>query len=282
MVKMRFRQLSALLLLATLCCIRGSAQPEIELYLKTLQPEHRGKLFEKTEETHEVLISRKTKFPTFKIIREYNSRGNLISEIKFNSMGGRLRVIQWQYDANGKPVKRLAKLFANYKGWSNEEVQFSYNPTSGCLKKITKIYNGKVRDTIGVITDERCRVTKALVYNSKGVLVGLEKVFYLPANNSIRVLQYNGNEDFIGSTSYPLDPYGPIPTSPIRRKYNTRGDIVLEALPNSKLNQGYYYEYEYDSYGNWIKKETYQCTIVRNDKVRNKKLEHRITRKITY
>ena len=61
------------------------------------------------------------------------------------------------------------------------------------------------------------------------------------------------------------------------------GDVRIETLPDaSKGDQGYYYEYDYDSQGNWITKETYQVKLGKDNKVSKKKLEHRITRKITY
>jgi hypothetical protein len=37
--------------------------------------------------------------------------------------------------------------------------------------------------------------------------------------------------------------------------------VGFEALPYSKMEQGYYYEYKYDRYGNWTEILTYQCKV---------------------
>ena len=58
---------------------------------------------------------------------------------------------------------------------------------------------------------------------------------------------------------------------------------MVETLTHAvKGDQAYYYEYQYDNDNNWVVKETYQVKLGRNNKIRNKKLENRVTRKITY
>jgi len=188
----------------------------------------------------------------------------------------------WEYNSKGELTKKVNRQFMNFKGWITEQTLLSYNDTSGVLQEITTIFENQVTLRAEVIPDKDLKITEVLLYNEKNMHVGTERVVYLPQNNTIRVLSYKPNEQFIGATTYPLDPKLPEPPSAIKREFNSHGDVVLEALPNSKMEQGYYYEYKYDSYGNWIEKLTYQCKVTKNGKVKDKMLEHKITRNITY
>jgi len=189
---------------------------------------------------------------------------------------------QWEYNAKGELTKKVNRQFMNFKGWINEQILLTYNDTSGVLEEISLFFENQLKQRAQVIPDKDLKITEVLVFNEKNVLTGKERIVYLPQNNTIRVLSYKSNEQFIGATTYPLDPKLPEPPSAIKREFNSHGDIVLEALPNSIMEQGYFYEYTYDSYGNWTEKLTYQCRVTKNNKVRDKKLEYKITRKISY
>lgn len=188
----------------------------------------------------------------------------------------------WEYNAKGELTLKVNRQFMNFKGWITEQTQLTYNDTSGVLEEITFLFENQVKQRVQITPDKDLKITEAHIFNEKNVLIGRERVVYLPQNNTIRVLSYKPNEQFIGATTYPLDPKLPEPPSAIKREFNSHGDVILEALPNSKMEQGYYYEYTYDSYGNWIEKLTYQCKVNKNNKVRDKKLEYKITRKINY
>lgn len=258
------------------------SQPLLDLYFSTRASESRGPAFSKVEETHEFFIPQSGIPSYFRVVKQYNSFGKITSEKRFNKAGGIIGESNWEYNAKGELTRKVNRQFMNFKGWITEQTLLTYNDTSGVLEEISFFFENQLKQRAQVIPDKNLKITEVLIFNEKNVLTGKERIVYLPQNNSIRVLSYKSNEQFIGATTYPLDPKLPEPPSAIKRVFNSYGDVVLEALPNSKMEQGYYYEYSYDSYGNWIEKLTYQCKVKKNNKVRDKKLEYKITRKITY
>lgn len=271
-------------LIITLLVTSGNtllAQPIIDIYLSSQIPESRGPNFYQVEETHEVLAIKNGTNSPFKIVKKYNN-GKIVSETKYNSAGGIQYETTWTYTAKGEPTRKFTRQFINYKGWITEEVIVKYNDTTGCLQDITVFYEKVKKQYAQVTCDSTGRLQEVRIFNESGVFVNIERFLYLPANNSFRVMVYRSNEQYVATHIYPLDFTKTPPKSSIKRAYNEMGDIILEALPDSKLKQGYYYDYRYDSYGNWNLKLTYQCTVTDDDKVKNKKLEYKITRKITY
>ncbi|MGE0077442.1 MAG: hypothetical protein AB7S48_06255 [Bacteroidales bacterium] len=262
------------------CVLR--AQPVIEVYLNVVAPASRGANFSCVEETHETLVLKGEKVPTFRIVKKFNSLGKLISEIKYNSAGGVQYEISWDYNAMGEPVRKFMRQFINYKGWTTEEVQFKYNDTTGYLLDMFFLYEKVKKQSAQINCDSIGRIKEVLIYNESGAFTNIERLLYVPANNSLRVVVLRSSEQFVAAYIYPLDYTKQPPKSSLKREYYPSGDIMLETLPDSKMEQGYYYEYKFDSYGNWVEKFTYQCTVSSSNKVKNKKLEYKITRKITY
>ncbi len=258
------------------------AQPIIDIYLSSQIPASRGANFYQVEESHELLAIKNGTNSTFKIVKKYNNNGKIISETKYNSVGGVQYETTWAYNAKGEPTRKFTRQFINYKGWVTEEAIVKYNDTTGCLQDITFFYEKVKKQYAQATCDSIGRLKEVRIFNESGVFINIERFLYVPANNSLRVMVYRSNEQYVATHIYPLDFTKTPPKSSIKRAYNERGDIILEALPDSKLKQGYYYDYRYDSYGNWNLKLTYQCTVTDDDKVKDKKLEYKITRKITY
>lgn len=270
------------MLMVSLLPLTSVSQPILDIYFSNRTSESKGPAFSKVEEIHELLIPKSGIPSYFRVVKQYNSQGKIISEKRYNKAGGVMGESTWEYNAKGELSKKVNKQFMNFKGWITEQTLLIYNDTSGVLEEIISTFENQIKQRAQIIPDKDLKITEVLIFNEKNVLIGKERVVYLPQNNTIRVLSYKSNEQFIGATTYPLDPKLPEPPSAIKREFNSHGDIILEALPNSKMEQGYYYEYTYDSYGNWTEKLTYQCTVNKNNRVRDKKLEYKITRKIAY
>lgn len=258
------------------------AQPIIDIYLSSQIPASRGANFYQVEEIHEILAVKNGANSPFKIVKKYNNNGKIVSETKYNSVGGVQYETTWAYNVKGEPTRKFTRQFINYKGWVTEEALLKYNDTTGCLQDITFFYEKVKKQYAQATCDSIGRLKEVRIFNESGAFINIERFLYVPANNSLRVMVYRSNEQFVATYIYPLDFTKTPPKSSIKRAYNDRGDIILEALPDSKLKQGYYYDYRYDSYGNWNLKLTYQCTVTDDDKVKDKKLEYKITRKITY
>lgn len=273
------RILLAIILLVPLVV---KSQPAIDIYLSSRVPESKSLAFRAVEEIHELLIPRSGLPTYFRVVKQYNSNGLIIHEKRFNKAGGIIGESSWEYNSKGELTKKVYRQFMNFKGWITEQVLLTYNDSTGVLEEITTLFENQVKQRAQITADNSRKITEVTIFNEKGVHTGTERIIYLPQNNTIRVLSYKPNDQFIGATTYPLDPKMPESASSIKREFNSHGDVVLEALPNSKMEQGYYYDYTYDSYGNWIEKLTYQCKVTKSNKAKDKKLEYKITRKITY
>ena len=276
------KRIASIIALMAICVVLPmaelAAQPFLDWYMQSLQPSSRGNRFSSIEETHELHITGKT----LNIRQSYNPQGQILYELGKNSRGGRHSETKWEYNAAGKLVKRSSEKYMNVIGWTTELVELSYNESTGHLETITHTIGDGYKQSADVQCDSTGMPIEAKVYNTKGVLINIERVMKIPGNNCIRVTKHTPSGLFSGSYNYPIDPKEPVPTNNLKREFNEYGDVVLEALEGKlKLNQAYYYEYEYDSQGNWITKHTHSCSIQGN-KPRNKKLEHTITRKIVY
>lgn len=266
----------------TLCLNNLHAQPFIEIYLNSQIPESKGAAFSEIVETHEVYIPQRSTPNTFYVTKTYNSHGKIIKEVKKNSMGGLNSEATWEYNPKGELLQTKSRTFINMTGWINSSTILSYNDTSGHLELISEYNNGPRRHA-NVTCDEEGKPVELEIFNNRGEPIGVERLMTIVASNCIRVICFTSNEQFVSSHNYPINRNKPIPTSQIQRQYNEHGDVTIEMLnKKSRLNQGYFYEYEYDAYGNWVKRLTYQCDITSKNKPKNKKLEYCITRKIHY
>lgn len=275
----RIKQTVAALLLTLLPHLGGWAQPFLELYLESKMPSSRGSKFTSVDEEHEIHVSGKS----YSLHKTYNARGQVVHELGKNSRGGRSNERRWEYRSNGDLLKRSGQRFMNSLGWTHEEVELRYNDSTGFLESIHYSVGDNFKQWAEVRCDSLGQPVEAKVYNSKGSLSHIERVMLIPTNNCLRVLRHTPSGLMSGSYNYPIDPSKPVPTNNLKREYNERGDVVLESLEGQlKYNQAYYYEYEYDSQGNWVKRHTYQCSLGSGNRPRNKKLEYTVTRRITY
>lgn len=282
MPKYIVKQLAIIILLISLC-INLSAQPFIDVYLSSLTPESRGPAFSAIEETHEIHVPHKDTPTILYVNRTYNSKGKIQQEVKKNSVGGKSSETKWEYTPTGSLKKISNQTFVNMKGWISEDIELIYNDSTGYIEDIVKSFEHKVRSKGHITCNETGFPIDVQIVNSGSVLIGIERIITIPASNCIRVLCFTAAEQFQSSHNYPIDYHKPIPKSNLKREYNEQGDVVLESLKQaSVINQGYYYEYEYDSYNNWIEKRTFQCEISSKNKAKNKKLEYKVIRKIRY
>lgn len=261
----------------------SNAQPFINIYLSSIYPESRGATFSQILETHEIRVPNKETPTIFNITKTYNTAGKILLEVKKNSLGGKSSETKWEYLPNGNLKKKSTDTFINMRGWISEVTVLNYNDSTGHLEEILDLFDSKIRRKAHISCDEKGFPLEVKITNNDDVLIGTEKIITIPASNCIRVLCFNATDQFINAHNYPINPKLPVPKSTLIREYNQQGDVIIEMLSQkSKMNQGYFYEYEYDSHNNWTLKRTFQCSVNSNNKPKNKKLEYLITRKITY
>ncbi len=240
-----------------------------------------GNPYKSIEETSEIIIDGINSSPT-RIVKHFNELGYITSSVTYNSAGGTTNETKWEYQEGKYLIKKHERSFANFRGWTEEEVRIEWDSENNLPKRIEVYKNGELWQWATLNPNEEGKIETAMVYNSKG-LVYTENIMYLEPSNLIRVRIQRANRSFAGTASYPIDPLKPFSFDSVERKFYPNGDVMVETLTHAvKGDQAYYYEYQYDNDNNWVVKETYQVKLGRNNKIRNKKLENRVTRKITY
>lgn len=259
------------------------SQPTIEIYLINRPYQEKGSAIESTEDNYELQIEEVQPAIPFKIITKFDKNGNIISETKFGKAGGTLSETKWEYNANLKLIKKTHRYFVNMLGWKIDETLLNYNDTTGFISEIRFIKNGALQTTSKVFCDSVGSPFEIRVLDQKGAFSSVEKINYSPNANIIRVMLLKPTGQFVSRYIYPIDSTKPYQAVDINKQYYPNGELMLESLEKStKTDQGYYYEYVFDSRGNWVEKDTYQVTIGKNKKMKDKKLEHKIFRTIKY
>lgn len=258
------------------------AQPTIEVYLTNNPYTSKGSLIESIEETYELMIDQVPPSP-FKINKQFDGKGNITIETRFGKTGGKLSETKWEYNSNHKFTRKSHRYFVNMIGWKNEETVLSYNDTTGFLDGIQFTKNGVLQSSSKVFCDSTGKPFEVRVLDDKGAFSMIEKILYSPNANIIRVMQLKPTGQLVNRWTYPIDSTKPYQNLQIEKEYYPNGELMLESLEKqTKTDQGYFYEYKYDGQGNWTEKDTYQVTLGKNNKIKDKKLEHKILRTIKY
>jgi hypothetical protein len=242
----------------------------------------RGSHFLSIEEVSEVIIRGRSPIP-FRVEKKFNSSGLIISEVSLNSAGGRNSETEWEYIDGTKLVYKHHRYFKNMAGWNEEEVKIEWDENTKLPQKIVVLKNGEIWQWALTTLDTLGRIESAKVFSSSGAHIFSERLMYIEPSNMIKVMVFKSNGLFSSTSSYPIDPKKEFSFESVSREYYPNGEIMIDTLEGSdKGDQAYYYEYEYDSQGNWIEKRTFQATLGRNNKIKNKNLENRVIRTITY
>ena len=242
----------------------------------------KGRNFRTIEEISEVQIRGVNPVP-HRRVKQFNSKGSIVSDIIYNSAGGTSRETNWEYIDGVNLRRKHHRFFANIIGWQEEEVVIDWDSTTNLPQHIKVTKNGRVWQTAIIQPDTLGRIESARVLNANGGHVFTERFMYLESSNMIRITVFRPNGVFQSTWSYPIDRSKPFSFESVKRQYYPNGDVMVETLTNAvKGDQAYFYEYEYDGQGNWIERNNYQVELGRNDRIRRKKLEHKITRTITY
>jgi len=271
------------LLIATLCFTAlAYSQPIVNHFLAIPNDVSHGGTFSSIIETSEVLIKGYQPIP-HKTEKKFNGNGLITEQIAYNSAGGKSSETHWEYTPHNGLSKKYHKFFANLSGWNEEEVIVEWDNETLIPLKVEVLKNGKMSQWALMTMDTLGRIESAKVFGPTGAHIFTEKFIYVEPSNMIKVMVYKSNGLYTSSWSYPLNPEKEFRLETIACQRYPNGDVMLEKLSSAlKGDQAYYYEYEYDSQGNWIEKRTYQVELGKNDKIKKKSLENRVTRKITY
>lgn len=257
-------------------------QPVTAHLLATPADYSQGKPFAYIEEISEVLI-KGIKIPPHRTEKSFNAQGKIISQTSYNSSGGISSEIQWEYDREQRVAVKKHGYFVNYVGWIEEECHIVRDSITRFPVKIEEFKNGESMQWSAITTDSSGRPVTAKVVSSTKGHTFTEKIVYMDAANLVRVNVYRAAGMHVSSWSYPIDASRRMVVEAVSSRYYGNGNVKLEKLSGAKQgDQAYYYEYEYDSQGNWVEKRTYLVTLGKNDRIKKKKYEHRITRKLTY
>lgn len=259
-----------------------NAQPTIEIFLTNHPFLSRGSVIESVEDTYELLVNNVQPKP-YKNAMLFNSQGFLIAETSYGKAGGKMSETKYDYNQNNRLTKKTQKYFVNMLGWKVDETALTYNDTTGFISEIRFIKNGVLQTTSKVFCDKVGLPFEVRVLDDKGAFISIEKISYSPNSNITRVMILKTTNQLVSRWLYAIDYTKPYQAGSVEKEYNSNGDVVLESLDyQTKTDQGYFYDYSYDGQGNWIEKNTYQVTFNKNNKVKDKKLEHKISRIIKY
>jgi hypothetical protein len=265
-----------------LISILGYCQPVASHLLAPPAELSKGRAFRAIEEQSEVIFKGLQSYP-HRVLKEFNEQGHIVSRIALNSAGGRESESHWEYFSGLKLLKKKHKFFANISGWTEDEVKVEWDVDRGLPLKVEITRNGKVMQWALSVIDTLGRIESLRVFGSTGAHTFTERFMYLESSNMVRVMVFKSNGVFTSNWTYPIDPTKEFSYDTVSRQFYPNGNVMIETLTDSnKGDQAYYYEYEYDSQGNWIEKRTYQANLGRNNTIRSKKLEHKLTRRIDY
>ncbi|HCT29802.1 MAG TPA: hypothetical protein DIW31_03490 [Bacteroidales bacterium] len=258
------------------------SQPTIETYLANYTYPSKGGAIESIEEKYELLVDDVSPKP-FRVLTKFDNNGYILSETRYNTMDAKQSETVWTYNSNKKLTNKTQTYFVNMIGWKMDETILKYNDTTGFLSEIQCFKNKVMQYSSRVYCDSYGLPYEVRVLDERGAYEGIERLSYSPNANIIRVMMLRASGKFSSLSVYPIDYSKPFQSGSIEKQYYPNGDVMLESLDyQTKTDQGYYYEYKYDANGNWIEKETYQVTLGKNNKVKDKKLEHRVIRSIKY
>lgn len=258
------------------------AQPMVGYFLSPQSELSKGRAFKSIEETSEIFLKGITITPT-RIEKVFNKFGNITSSVTYNSAGGKTSEIYCDYVNGENLVRKQTRSFVNHRGWQEEEVFIKWDDCYSIPQKIEVKKNGQVWQSAKFITDSTLKFESAEVFNNKGDHVFTERFSYIEASNIIKVMVFRANGAFNGSSTYPINHKESFTFESVTQTLYPNGDVMIETLSHAVSgDQAYYYEYEYDSQGNWVEKSTFQVNLSRGNRVSKKKLENKITRKITY
>lgn len=274
-------RLSIILLLLS-ACTTLLGQPMVSHFLAPQADISKGRNFQKIEEFSEVIIRGVAPIP-HRVEKHFNSDGFIVSQVALNSAGGRTSETTWEYAKGRHLIRKYHRFFMNISGWNEEEVLVTIDDITLMPTKIEVLKNGKMWQWALIVMDTFGRIESAKVFGSTGAHVFNERIMHLEPSNMVRVMVYRANGQFVSTSTYPIDPKKEFTFDSVSRQFYPNGDIMLESLTIAgKGDQAYYYEYEYDAQGNWIEKRTYQVNLGKNNRIRNKNLENKVTRRITY
>jgi hypothetical protein len=262
--------------------ISSWAQPMVSYFLTPQSEASRGRLFKYIEEKSEILIKGLNNAPN-RVEKHFNGNGLITSCISYNSAGGKTSEIVWEYANEKNLTRKFQRSFTNMRGWSEEEVILNWDTDFITPSKIEVFKNGEKWQWAVMTADNSRKIESAKVINSTGAHIFTERFVYIEASNMIKVMVYRANGVFVSTASYPIDPKRGFSFESVKREYYPNGDVMIETLKDAvKGDQAYSYEYEYDPQGNWIEKRTYQVKLGKNNRIRDKRIENRTTRKISY
>lgn len=229
------------------------------------------------------LIFKGHKTPPHRQEQQYDRQGCILSQISYNSSGGVSSETYWEYDEGNRLIGKKHRFFANFSGWNEVVIVIKRDSISFVPVGIEEFKNDKLVQWAVIMVDTLNRIEMARVFGPSGAHTFTEKMMYITRSNIVKVNVYRANGVHASTWSYPIDAQKPMVIESVTSQRYPNGDVMLEKLAGANMgDQAYYYEYEYDSKGNWIEKSTYQVTLGKKDKIKKKKLENRITRSITY
>ncbi len=198
--------------------------------------------------------------------KKLNSKKKVLTEERFGQDGKLEARLTYTYDSSG--LHSLTRKFERWTnlGYRSETAFYEYDNNWYLVKVTDKTDTGKkIQETI-LTNNEKGNPTQLELLDGNGNTYGIELATYdYTANRAYTEIKNSRGNSLSRDT---LTINNEIRSVTDNNKYNDKGDLVE--------SQKYFYEYEYDEFGNWI-----TMKIFRN--VKGKKKNDRIfKRKFKY
>jgi len=197
--------------------------------------------------------------------KKLNSRKKVLTEERYSQDGKLEARLTYTYDSSGlHSLTRKFERWTNF-GYTSETAFYEYDSNWYLIKVIDKTDKGKIIQETVLTNNDKGNPTRLELFDGNGNIYGTELATYDYSLNKA----YTQVQDSRGN---PLSRDTLTIKFEIREegssKYNDKGDVV----ESSK----YFYEYEYDEFGNWT-----TMKILKN--VKGKKKNDRVfKRKLKY
>jgi hypothetical protein len=194
--------------------------------------------------------------------RTYDNEGKEVQKTIYNAEGGLIGVHVYSYDSGGRKIKLTR-----------------YNPDESIKFYREYVYDekGRIKDEYDRNEDGSLQVHFVYVYNDKGQQI--ERAHYSP--DETPPYRFLSTYDEYGNiASFSGSPSPGVITFQDTYKYDKRGNLLKRVgSAGAMRTKMLYSSYEFDTFGNWIKRKTLRTTMNNG----NKQVENEITyRTITY
>ncbi len=168
-----------------------------------------------------------------------NSKGKILLEERYNQTGSLEARLTYSYDSSG--LYSLTRKFERWTnlGYSSETAFYEYDRNWYLTRVTDKTQKGNTIQETVLTNNEKGNPIKLILFDGNGKIYGSELATYDYKGNKAYTVIQDSKGNLIPSDTLTINFEIPLTGN----KYNDNGDVIE--------SEKYFYEYEYDEFGNW-------------------------------